>query len=109
VCEQKLGVLRQHCADVGRDVDSLVRSTNMNLVLIEPGADPVQASAPYRGEASFEDFTENTFVMTPEEVVEHVRKLGDLGINYVITYFARVAMDQSMMQNFAENVIPAFA
>jgi F420-dependent oxidoreductase-like protein len=107
-CEQKLGVLRQHCADVGRDFDSLVRSTNMNLVLIAPGADPVQASAPYRGAASFEDFTKNTFVMTPIEAVDHVQKLGDLGINYVITYFPRVAMDHGMMQDFAENVIPAF-
>ena len=108
VCEHKLNVLRGHCDDLGRDFESLVRSTNMNIVLIEPGDDPVAASAPYRGDTSFEDFSKGYFVMTADELVEHIQKLGEIGINYVITYFPRVAMDHAMMQNFAEHVIPKF-
>ena len=64
------------------------------------------ASAPYRGDTSFEDFTNGTFVMTPDEVVDHIDQLSAIGINYVITYFPRVAMDHGMMQHVAESGSP---
>lgn len=108
VCAQKLGVLRQHCADLGRDFDTITRSTNMNLVLLNEGDDPVEVSVPYRQNVSYEDFREACLMLTPDACADHIRELEKIGINYVIVYFPRVAYDHSQMQLFAEQVIPQF-
>lgn len=108
VVRHKMGVLRQHCENLGRDFDELDRSTNMNLFLLEPGADPERATAVVRGDTTYEDFAKHYFVATAEEVVEHIHQLRDEGVNYVITYFPRVAYDHSILKRFATEVIPQF-
>ncbi|MCC6801269.1 MAG: LLM class F420-dependent oxidoreductase, partial [Anaerolineae bacterium] len=89
--------------------DDLDRSTNLNVFLLEDGKDPVQATAQVRGARSYEDFTRDAFVMTSTQLTEHIGKLVDLGVNYVITYFPRVAYDHTHLQRFASEVMPAFA
>ena len=107
--KQKLDVLRQHCDTLGRDFDEIVRSTNMNIFLLEDGADPEKATAQVRGARSYEEYTRDAFVLTSAQLVEHISKLTELGVNYVITYFPRVAYDHTMLNRFASEVIPAFA
>lgn len=109
VTKQKLDVLRQHCAALGRDFEGLVRSTNMNVFLLEPGENPETATAPARGSRSFEEFAKGNFIGTVDQIAEHIEKLVDLGVNYVITYFPRVAYDHSHLQRFAQGVMPRFA
>ncbi|MCP4167382.1 MAG: LLM class F420-dependent oxidoreductase [Chloroflexi bacterium] len=106
--EHKLGVLRSHCHDLGRDYDSLIRSSNMNIFLLEEGDDPEAATAKARGKNSYESFARDNFVATADEIAVHVQKRLDLGINYVITSFPRVAYDHTMMQRFAAEVMPRF-
>ncbi|MCC7449787.1 MAG: LLM class F420-dependent oxidoreductase [Anaerolineae bacterium] len=107
--EQKMAVLRQHCATVGRDCETITRSTSMNIFLLDDGADPEQATAKARGKRSYADYTKDTFVLTVPQLVDHIGQLGDLGVNYVITYFHRVAYDHTMMQRFASEVMPQLA
>ena len=45
----KLDVLRQHCETVGRDYGEIIKSAEAYLCIIEPGDDPVQATAQARG------------------------------------------------------------
>jgi F420-dependent oxidoreductase-like protein len=108
VVRQKLSVLRRHCADLGRDYDSIVRSTGLNLFLLEPGADPEQATAEVRGKTSYADYARGTFVGTPDQVAERIQQLTDAGADYIITSFPRVAYDHSMLQRFAAEVMPRF-
>ena len=109
VIRHKLDVLRGHCATLDRDFDSLVRSSNINVFLHEPGADPVAATAEARGAQSYEDFARGYFVGTSEQLIAHIEQLVEAGINYVITYFPGVAYDHTQMFKFAQEVMPHFS
>ncbi|HEX8733131.1 MAG TPA: LLM class F420-dependent oxidoreductase, partial [Ktedonobacterales bacterium] len=54
----KLGVLRGHCDTLGRDYQSLIHSSNVNVVPLRPGQDPEAATAKLREASgiSYEDF-----------------------------------------------------
>ncbi len=107
--KQKLDVLRQHCETIGRDFNTITRSTSMNIFLLEDGNDPAEATAKVRGAASYEQYQRDAFVGTATQISDHIGKLGELGINYVITYFPRVAYDHTMLRQFAADVIPTFS
>ena len=107
--QRKMGVLRQHCQDLGRDFDTLDRSTSLEVFLFRPGEDPEKATAPYRGSASHEEFVRGRLAGTPDQVAAHIEKLAGLGVNYAIAYFPRVAYDPSQLQYFADQIIPRFA
>jgi len=108
VVRQKLAVLREHCAAVGRDYDSIIHSTNLNTFLVEDGADPETATAQARGQTGFEEYSKGTFVGTAAQVSERIRQLIDAGADYINTYFPRVAYDQTMLERFAAEVMPDF-
>jgi alkanesulfonate monooxygenase SsuD/methylene tetrahydromethanopterin reductase-like flavin-dependent oxidoreductase (luciferase family) len=46
---------------------------------------------------------------TPEQVIETLAALRDLGCEYVICYFPEAAYDRSGIELFAREVIPALA
>lgn len=108
VVRQKLGVLRDHCDKLGRDYSTIVKSTNLNTILIEDGADPEQATAAFRGSRTLDELKRDAFVGTAPEVAERIQQLQDAGADYLITYFPRVAYDQTMLERFAAEVMPQF-
>ncbi|MBK8022804.1 MAG: LLM class F420-dependent oxidoreductase [Chloroflexi bacterium] len=108
VFRQKLDVLRGHCDALGRDLNTIDRSTSLNLFLLEDGADPAAATAQARGATSFEDYSRGTFVATAAQVTDRIGQLIEAGSNYIITYFPRVAYDHTMLQRFAAEIMPAF-
>src|SRR5258706_14794685 len=62
VVREKLPILRKHCEEVGRDYNSLIRSTNATVVLLENGQSPEQGTARVRGKQSHEDYLKDKFV-----------------------------------------------
>ncbi len=108
IVQQKLEVLKQHCDALDRDIDEITRSTSVNIFLLQPGDDPVKATEKVRGNASYDEFIRDCFVGTPAHLTDHLGKLSELGINYVITYFPRVAYDSSPLERFAAEVMPHF-
>jgi F420-dependent oxidoreductase-like protein len=108
VVRQKMERLRQHCADLGRDFNDITRSTSMDFFILDAGEDAERATASYRGERSLEEFRRGVFLGTANEISAHLEQLVETGIDYLITYFPRVAYDQSRMQLFAEQVMPRF-
>ena len=109
VLQHKLDVLKGHCERVGRNYDDIIRSTGLSAHPIGPNDDPVQATAAARGETSFEEYAKGTIVGTPEEIRERAQPKMDLGFNYFIMSFPRVAYSQETMNRFAEEVIPLFS
>lgn len=104
----KFSVLQEHCAALGRNYDEIIRSSNMNIIMLKPGEDPVAATAK-TCEAlgmSFEDLAKMALIGTPEQIVERVQVLVNAGVNYVIVYLPRVAYDHELLHRFAEEVIP---
>jgi alkanesulfonate monooxygenase SsuD/methylene tetrahydromethanopterin reductase-like flavin-dependent oxidoreductase (luciferase family) len=106
--QQKLEVLKQHCDAAGRDIDEITRSTSMNVVLLNPGDDPAKATEKIRGNVSLEAYTRDAFVGTAAQLTDHIGRLIDLGVNYLITYFPRVAYDDSILPRFAEGIMTHF-
>lgn len=114
----KSEVLRQHCADLGRDPSEITRSANYNVAIAETerevedrlaflrdrmsryvGADEADRElSAYRGLPA---------VGTPEQVVEKLSELKNLGMDYGIFYFPEIAGDTSGLALFEREVIPA--
>ncbi len=101
----KLEVLKRHCDALGRDYDSIIKSAELDVVLIDEGTDPDAVRA--RGD--FPTFGWPTLIATPEQVRAHIQSLVEAGIDYVIAYIPRIAYDREPLHRFAQEVIPAFA
>jgi F420-dependent oxidoreductase-like protein len=105
----KFAVLRGHCEQLGRNYDEIVRSTGISVFLLDPGDDPARATAQARGKTSYEEFARNVIVGTPDQVAARIEPLVEAGANYFITYFPRVAYDQTVLRRFAQEVMPRFS
>ncbi len=103
---QKLAVLRGHCEAVGRNYDEIVKSTSVNLFLLENEADAEQATALARGNQSMEEYSKQFWVGTADQIAERMRPLIDAGADYIIVYMPRLAYDPSPVARFAREVIP---
>jgi alkanesulfonate monooxygenase SsuD/methylene tetrahydromethanopterin reductase-like flavin-dependent oxidoreductase (luciferase family) len=101
----KLDVLKRHCDAIGRDESEIINSAELDVVLIDEGTDPETVRA--RGD--FPTFGWPTMIATPDQVRDHIGRLVDAGIDYVIVYFPRIAYDIEPIQRFAEEIIPSFA
>ncbi len=104
----KFEVLQQHCADVGRNYDEIIRSSTVNVFLLNRGEDPERATEKARASVkmSFEDAQRQSIIGTPEQVAERIRPIIDAGVTYVLVYHPRVAYDQEPIWRFAQEVMP---
>jgi alkanesulfonate monooxygenase SsuD/methylene tetrahydromethanopterin reductase-like flavin-dependent oxidoreductase (luciferase family) len=118
VFARKSQVLADHCRELGRDFDSIVRSENFNVVLGSTEAEVKDKLAwvrdhykPYLPsdvlESTVEEFATGPLVGTPEQVIERLRDARGHGLGYAILYFLDAAYDRGSIQLFAEQVIPA--
>ena len=105
----KLDVLKGHCDDVGRNYDDITRSTGLSAHPIGANDDPAKATAYARGDKSLEEYEKSTIVGTPEKIRDEAQAKVDLGFDYFLLNFPKVAYNQETMNRFAEEVIPLFA
>lgn len=114
----KSKVLAEHCANLGRDFDSIVRSANYNVILGETEAevnrklDELEAKLasyvdPSAAHATMGAFRGMPGVGTPEQVVENLRGLAAAGMSYGIFYFPNIALDRGDLDLFTREVMPA--
>jgi alkanesulfonate monooxygenase SsuD/methylene tetrahydromethanopterin reductase-like flavin-dependent oxidoreductase (luciferase family) len=104
--ERKLEVLKGHRENEGRDFEEIIRSTSVNVHLLEDGEDPEQATREARGSRSFEEYSQGYMIGTAGEIVERLDPMAEAGIDYFITYLPRIAYDPAPVERFAEEVIP---
>jgi len=114
----KSEVLRAHCADVGTDFDAIVRSANYNVAI---GATEAEVEArltaltermsaivgPDAANASVNSLRGTAAVGTPDQVIENLTHVRDLGLGYGIFYFPEAAYDISGIELFEQAVLPA--
>lgn len=115
----KSGVLADHCRDVGTDFGAIVRSANLNAVVGATEAEvaerverirsrQVAKAAPEAVDAMLANVTApESATGTPEQIVERLSRLADLGCEYAILYFPEAAYDRSGIELFEREVIPA--
>ena len=100
----KLEVLMRHCDDLGRDYDTIIKSAEADIVLIDEGTNPDDV----RNSGAFPTFGWPTIIGTPDQVRAHIQNLVDAGIDYVIVYIPRIAYDREPLHRFAEEILPEF-
>ncbi|MCH9768908.1 MAG: LLM class F420-dependent oxidoreductase [Actinomycetia bacterium] len=119
--EHKSRVLAGHCEAAGTDFGAIVRSVNLNVVVGETEPEVKDRlgrvrsrMAAHTGEAAADAMvnsmgTPQAGSGTPEQLIESIRTLGDLGCDYVICYFPEAAYDRSGIELFEQVVIPALS
>ncbi|MHB8576937.1 MAG: LLM class flavin-dependent oxidoreductase, partial [Dehalococcoidia bacterium] len=108
--EHKIGVLKDHCAAVGRDPGEITIS-QQTLVLIAPNQDEADAqierAAKIFGGHMGDVRGPLAIVGTPDGVAERIQKHRDLGCShFIIEFFGRDTRVPAQL--FAESVIPRF-
>lgn len=106
---RKLEVLHRHCDDLGRDFDEIARSTSVYLHQVESEATAESETAQARGSMTLAEYRNVRFVGTREQIIERLRRIAGLGINYFIVYLPRLGYDVTPLQRFAEEIMPHVA
>jgi alkanesulfonate monooxygenase SsuD/methylene tetrahydromethanopterin reductase-like flavin-dependent oxidoreductase (luciferase family) len=101
-------VLKRHCEDVGRDYNEIIKSTGLDVHLIENEANAEHETAQARGDRPYDEYAKRTIVGTPEMARERLQPMIDAGIDYFIITLPREAYDQEPVRRFAREVIPLF-
>ncbi|MFN8484641.1 MAG: LLM class flavin-dependent oxidoreductase [Anaerolineae bacterium] len=99
-----LATLRAHCADVGRDYDSIVKTWACDCVAVAP----TTAEARRMADATPFCQPDGSVVGTPDEVAAHLRRFTDLGVTHFMLRFADFPRTDAV-RLFAREVIPQFA
>src|SRR5437773_1837862 len=101
VYRHKFDVLKQHCEDVGRDYNSIIKSAEVFTHLVLPGQTAEQATAKQRRdvgklaghEVGVEEFQQGkyrgypqSFIGTPREAIDVFSRIIDAGVDYIIVY-----------------------
>lgn len=116
----KSEVLRRHCADLGRDFDSITRSANYNVAIGETEAEVAgrlewirslmeRAVGAEEAERQLGAYRDLPACGTPEQIVERLTALRDAGMDYGIFYFPELAHDRSGLELFEREVLPELA
>ena len=107
---RKSGILAEHCAKVGRDFGSIVRTHGPDCRLFDSQADlqswldrPDGGSLWGRGDP--EEYVRDNFVGTVEQVTEKVQGFVDAGCSEFVLWFRDFPSDESMLR-FAAEVVP---
>lgn len=120
VFRAKSEILRGHTDRIGRDFAEITRSSNFNTVIGETEAEveerlrAIEARlAPHLGDTLERIMGEyrapGALVGTVEQVTEKLAAIGELGMDYAITYFPEAAYDTSGLELFEQKVIPALS
>lgn len=114
----KSEVLHRHCADIGRDPAEITRTANYNVAIAETEREVADRLAFLRdrmaryvgadeAERQLGAYEGLPAVGTPEQIVEKLTELKNLGMEYGIFYFPEIATDTSGLELFEREVIPA--
>lgn len=106
--ERKFAALREHCARIGRDYDTIRKSVHTFVILLEPGED-LDAATKTRGNVSLEAVRRSNIVGTPPEVAEQFHQLMRAGAEYFIIYFRNRLVQLDTVRLFARDVMPLLA
>ena len=117
----KSQILADHCRSVGTDYDAIVRSANFNAVIGTSEADVADRVARVRARqvAKADESVVGAMLSTitapesasgtPEQAIEKLKRMRELGCEYAILYFPEAAYDRTGIELFEREVIPALA
>jgi F420-dependent oxidoreductase-like protein len=106
----KSEVLARHCAAIGRDVDTIVRTHGPDCRLFDTEADlrawlDGPGGGQLWGRTPHEEYVRDNFVGTVEQVSEQVQGFVDAGCREFVLWFRDFPSDESL-QRFMAEVVP---
>jgi alkanesulfonate monooxygenase SsuD/methylene tetrahydromethanopterin reductase-like flavin-dependent oxidoreductase (luciferase family) len=117
VYKRKLSILKGHCETVGRDYDSIIKSSLISAMLLSPGQtvdDAVSKITANIGKGLGRELRPEEIARaggnlmgTPQQMIDMCGNLADLGIDYMLFYLYDI-VHLEQLQRFAEEVMPAF-
>ncbi|BBY25920.1 LLM class F420-dependent oxidoreductase [Mycolicibacterium sediminis] len=119
--KHKSDVLESHCRDVGTDYGAIVRSANFNAVVgtseteVTERIERIRSRQVAKANSEAVDGMLSTITSpdsatgTPEQIVERLTRMKNLGCEYAILYFPEAAYDRSGIELFEREVIPALS
>ncbi|GAC1312049.1 MAG: LLM class F420-dependent oxidoreductase [Acidimicrobiales bacterium] len=102
----KCEILKQHCADVGRDYDAITKTVAGEVFIRETEVELRAEAQPSWGQA-FEPWAAANLVGTPEQVADKVDAYRGAGAGGFIPWCTDYPADTTL-RLLAEQVIPAF-
>lgn len=107
---QKVAVLRDHCASLGRDIGQITISTSLpDFYLPAEGTDTSKLPAWAAGRIDEATFRKYVQVFTPDQAAERVQAAIDAGANYIIVYLTGLAYEPEQLRRFNDQVLARFA
>jgi F420-dependent oxidoreductase-like protein len=103
--EHKFNVLKQHCKDVGRDVNTIDISEQL-LVCI--GSSDAEVEAKWKAAQMLKPFINTGIKGTPKQLIEQLKQRVSMGITTFVIFFSDFAPPPTI-ELFAKEVMPAFA
>ncbi|RJO75338.1 LLM class F420-dependent oxidoreductase [Nocardia panacis] len=116
---RKSALLREHCAAVGTDFDAITRSSDFDVVIGATEAEVrdrlrawIDRLAPHIGVDKATEYVTGmtkgaAAVGTPEQIVEKLTEVKELGLGYAIFNFPESAYDTSGIELFEREVVAA--
>jgi F420-dependent oxidoreductase-like protein len=108
VIREKAAILKSHCETLGRDYDSIIKSTGINAFPIDAGDDPRKATQKALGPMNWDKFAADNLIGTDDEIAAKVESCLEAGADYVIFYVPGVAYDPDLVARM-EQIIKRFA
>ncbi|HEX8995914.1 MAG TPA: LLM class F420-dependent oxidoreductase [Ktedonobacterales bacterium] len=104
----KFSVLKGHCEALGRDYETIIRSSSVNLYPIAPGDDPDKATASVQKALglSYEQLSQQALIGDPDTLTRQLEEKIATGVNYLIFYIPNIAYEQEPFQRLTEQVLP---
>jgi len=103
----KRDVLRQHCADVGRDPDEITMTWSPEVFIRESEREIVEGGTRSFWGEPFESWQAGNLVGTPEQVAEKIRSYVDLGCTGFVPWCSDYPETETL-RLLGEKVIPQF-
>jgi F420-dependent oxidoreductase-like protein len=94
--KHKLAVLKQHCEDLGRDYNSIKRTTLIDFCTIADTEEAAFAKLPQTARDHIEYFRQTELVGTPASIRQRLAALEEAGIQEVVVRFADPTNLESM-------------
>lgn len=106
--KRKLDVLRGHCESLGRDYESITRSSTLHIFPLAPGEDGEKATLVTQKAvgASYDQVRGQIMVDSPAAIARRIEEYLAAGINYIIVNILQAAYEPERLHRFAEEVVP---
>ena len=105
VTRHKLEVLRGHCDKLGRDYNTVLKTTHTFMVLQNPGESLEDA---IKGHAHLTPESVQSAVRgEPQEIIDRLGALIEVGVEYFVFYIRNRPADLDTLRMLAQDILPA--